>query len=126
MSYLFVYGTLRKGMVNKFAAMLSKCTRYVGAAEVPGRLYRVAHYPGLVSSRRDSEWVRGDVYAMEHAAILLRILDEYEGRTAPREFRRTTTPVLLGSGELIEAWVYVYTRSTFGRPRIASGDFLRL
>jgi gamma-glutamylcyclotransferase (GGCT)/AIG2-like uncharacterized protein YtfP len=91
---------------------------------VQGRLYRVAYYPGLVASRRSREWVRGDVYAIDSPAKLLGILDAYEGRTAPREFKRTTLPVLLDSGDLIEAWVYVYTRPTRGLPRIISGDFL--
>ena len=124
MPYLFVYGTLRKGVVNKFSTMLSRCAWYTGAGGVQGRLYRVAHYPALVPSDREDAWVRGDVYTVDHEVALLRILDTYEGLTAPREFRRTTTTVRLDSGQLIEAWVYVYTRSPLGRPRIPSGDFL--
>jgi len=86
----------------------------------------VAHYPGLVPSRRGCDWARGDVYAIDRPARMFRTLDEYEGRTAPREFKRTTTPVLLDSGKRIEAWVYVYTRSAVGLSRIVGGDFLKL
>ena len=123
--YLFVYGTLRKGIVNKAATMLSQCAGYAGPAVVRGRLYRLAHYPGLVLSGGAGDWVWGDVYAIDHPLPMFRILDTYEGRTAPREFERTTASVLLESGELVEAWVYVYARSTFGRRRIVSGDFLK-
>ena len=124
MPYLFVYGTLRKGVVNEFAAMLSRSAHYIGAARVRGRLYRVAHYPALMPSRRGCGWVRGDVYALDHPVRMFRILDEYEGLTAPSEFQRTTILAKLDSGERIEAWVYVYTRGTVGLPRIVSGDFL--
>jgi gamma-glutamylcyclotransferase (GGCT)/AIG2-like uncharacterized protein YtfP len=48
-------------------------------------------------------------------------LDEYEGS---EPFRRVSGPVLLDSGEWIEAQVYVYTGDTSGKERIVSGNWL--
>ena len=123
--YLFVYGTLRRGVLNPYAAMLAKSSRYMGPAKVQGSLHRVSHYCGLVASDHDEHWVRGDVYAIDHPAQTFRMLDQYEGRTAPHEFARTTRQAVLDSGEQVRAWVYVYTRPPAGRPRIISGDFLQ-
>ena len=125
MTYLFVYGTLRRGVANRFARRLSRCALYVGRGRVRGRLYRIGHYPGLVISGSGDDWVVGDVYSVEHQGPVFRMLDAYEGVTAPGEFRRVSVLVVLESGERVQAWVYAYTRRPVGLPRIVSGDFVR-
>jgi gamma-glutamylcyclotransferase (GGCT)/AIG2-like uncharacterized protein YtfP len=119
-SYLFVYGTLRRGSKNKFARMLHSQAEFAGNARMPGRLYKLASYPGAVSSHTDGEWVRGEVYSMPDSRWILSALDNYEGP----DFERVKLGVQLDSGERVQAWVYLY----LGRPsaaRIRSGDWLR-
>lgn len=102
--------------------MLARAGRYMGPAAIEGRLYRIAHYPGLVLS--PGRLVRGDLFAIDKRQMTFRTLDAYEGHTAPNEFKRITAPVLLDSGDRIEAYVYVYMRKPSGLKRIRSGDFL--
>jgi pyruvate carboxylase len=115
---LFVYGTLRRGIDNEFAAMLARSARFVSSGKVQGEIYLVAHYPGLILGGRD--WIVGDVFELDGET--LRALDEYEG--SEQFFRRVEAPVLLDSGEWIQAYVYIYTGDTSGRERILSGDWL--
>jgi gamma-glutamylcyclotransferase (GGCT)/AIG2-like uncharacterized protein YtfP len=116
---LFVYGTLRKGVENEHATMLARSARFAGTGKVHGELYMVAHYPGLVLGGHD--WAVGDVFELDPGGETLRALDEYEGS---EPFRRVSGPVLLDSGEWIEAQVYVYTGDTSGKERIVSGNWL--
>lgn len=117
--HLFVYGTLRTGAKNRFAALLRRSADRIGGGRVQGRLYRIANYPGFVPSRSEHDWVKGEVFRLANAGALFSVLDEYEGR----EFQRIVLPVLLDSGEWIEAWVYVYAGLVRAKPWIPSGDF---
>src|SRR5258706_5977232 len=118
MMHLFVYGTPRRGRDNEFGAMLARAARFVGTGKVQGEIYLVAHYPGLILGGRD--WVVGDVFDLDGET--LRALDEYEG--SEQFFRRVEAPVLLDSGEWIQAHVYTYTGDTHGMERIESGNWL--
>lgn len=119
-TYLFVYGTLRRGSRNKFPSLLSESTRFIGRAKVRGRLYSIADYPGAVLSESDDAWVTGEVYELRPAAATLRILDEYEGSS----FKRVRAPSVLDSGACIEVEIYVYRGDLGGKCRIASGDYM--
>lgn len=116
---LFVYGTLRRGIDNEFAAMLARSARFAGTGKVQGELYLVAHYPGLILGGHD--WVVGDVFELDSGGETLRLLDEYE---AGEPFRRVEAAGVLDSGEWVEAQVYIYTGETGGKLRIESGDFV--
>lgn len=118
-SRLFVYGTLRRGSKNKFARLLHAHAQFVGNASIPGRLYRLGHYPGAVSSNTSGEWVRGELYLIHDPRWTLPALDSYEGP----EFQRVKLEVQLDLGGRIEAWVYV-CRGTPRGTRIRSGDWL--
>ena len=125
---LFVYGTLRRGLRNEFAGLLRRSGQFRGSGKVKGRLYHIANYPGLVPSADNHRWVRGEVYRLNSPETILPKLDRYEGcgpsDPPPRAFRRTTLPVLLDSGEWIEAFTYVYALPVHGKQEIHSGDFL--
>jgi len=76
---LFVYGTLRPGARSPMARYLTANADLIGRARYQGRLYRVAHYPGVVPSRHPQEWVIGDVLRLADPERVLRRLDIHEG-----------------------------------------------
>jgi gamma-glutamylcyclotransferase (GGCT)/AIG2-like uncharacterized protein YtfP len=118
---LFVYGTLRREVDNEFAAMLARSASFAGPGRVRGTLYLIAHYPGLILAGEGGDWVFGDVYNIEAHGETLRVLDEYEGSEL---FQRLVTPVLMDSGEWVQAYVYIYAGDTRGKPAIEPGDFV--
>ena len=84
---VFVYGTLRMGGSNH-ARM--RGARFVGPAEVRGRLYRVGAYPGLILDET-AGGVSGEVYEVDDN--LLAELDAFEGD----EYERVgIVPVMTG------------------------------
>jgi len=116
---LFVYGTLRLGCANEQARALAEGTRFLGHARIPGRLFRVAHYPGLIAPAFKNEWVTGDVFEGVSTEMFQR-LDDYEGS----EYARQLAEVTLENGGRIAAYLYLYLPATDGLELISSGDWL--
>jgi gamma-glutamylcyclotransferase (GGCT)/AIG2-like uncharacterized protein YtfP len=75
--YVFVYGTLRRGEPRDINRLLP-APRWIGAASVPGVMYHLGAYPGVVlgDDSGDAGRVQGEVY--EISAELERQLDEIE------------------------------------------------
>jgi len=100
----------------------------LGAAWIQGRLYRIAHYPGLLLSDDPAERVVGELYALREPETVLAGLDRYEGCgpgfAEPTEYVRCPHPVRLMDGSRCAAWVYLYNRPVAEAARIAGGDFL--
>jgi gamma-glutamylcyclotransferase (GGCT)/AIG2-like uncharacterized protein YtfP len=115
---LFVYGTLRLGYANDHARALEQGARFLGHARIPGRLFRVAHYPGLAGPQAASEWVKGDVFEGVTAEMFQR-LDDYEGA----EYRRELAAVTMEDGKSLAAYVYLYLPPTDGLELIEGGDW---
>jgi gamma-glutamylcyclotransferase (GGCT)/AIG2-like uncharacterized protein YtfP len=115
---LFVYGTLRRGAENEFARLLEKSARFLSQACIRGRLFRVAHYPGLAAPEDRNDWVKGDVFDGVTAEMLQR-LDDYEGP----EYSRQLAEVTLEGGGSIAAYLYLYVLPTEGLELIPSGDW---
>lgn len=112
--HLFVYGTLLSTAGHSMGARLQREARLVGEASMPGRLYRIGHYPGLVEDSDPQAQVHGEVYALNNPASALKWLDAYEG-IAPgehdqNEYKRVERPVRFASGEHIAVWVYLYRK----------------
>jgi gamma-glutamylcyclotransferase (GGCT)/AIG2-like uncharacterized protein YtfP len=126
-SYLFVYGSLRRGARTEFSELLNRAGEHVGMGTVPGQLFQVASYPGMVSSRQGGV-VLGEVFEIKDAAVWP-VLDEYEGcgpdDPLPHEFERSIVPVKMQDGRTLDAWVYLYCLDTSGKTRIESGDYLQ-
>ena len=124
--HLFVYGTLMRGHRNPMAELLASRAVFVGRAAFRGSLYRVKHYPGLVASDDEADIVHGDVFARCDDALIAK-LDGYEGcgldDPHPQQYRRVIVPVKFESGDMIEAWTYLYNWPIDGLVRIASGRF---
>jgi len=118
---LFVYGTLRKGFDNEHAAMLARSASFAGRGKLRGVLYLITDYPGLNLTAEGDDWVIGDIYHLNDSGNTLRTLDEYEGVD---QFQRVVAPVVMDSGEWVQAHVYICTGDTSGKQRIASGDFI--
>lgn len=128
-AYLFVYGTLRRGAETRMYRLLAQHSDFVGEASWKGRLYKVDYYPGAVPSDDPAHRVKGEVYVLREPASILAALDVYEdcgpGSAEPAEYVRSRQEVILGNGQRLTAWVYVYQRPTTGLTEIVSGDFLR-
>ena len=115
MSYLFVYGTLRRGCDNEFARLLAERGRFVGTANAPARLYDFGPYPG---ARPANGSVAGEIFQVDEA--LLAALDDYEGS----EFERAIVSAQMDDGRALDCWIYWYVGPAEGR-LIASGDWLK-
>ncbi|MGZ8711166.1 MAG: gamma-glutamylcyclotransferase family protein [Thermoanaerobaculia bacterium] len=126
---IFVYGTLRSDPAHEMFHLLAKHARFVGDATVPGHLFDLGDYPGMISSD-DGSRVFGEVYelaSLDWQRIIGR-LDEYEGCSPsdpePREYRREVVKARLASGDTLPAWAYVLNRWPAGFREIESGDYL--
>ena len=94
---VFVYGSLRRGMVNH--RHLAGATG-LGDAEIQGlTLYDLGPFPMAVDQGDPQARLQGELYAMSAAA--LEALDRFEG--VPRLYQRQRWPLSNGRA----AWVYV-------------------
>jgi gamma-glutamylcyclotransferase (GGCT)/AIG2-like uncharacterized protein YtfP len=126
--YLFVYGTLLSTAGHPKGARLQREARLIGAASIPGQLYRIKHYPGLVEATDPDELVHGEVYALNNPATALAWLDAYEGiRTEAldrNEYQRIERPVRLASGEQLTVWIYLYRKDVAPHRLIPGGRWV--
>ncbi len=123
--HLFLYGTLLPGLVRPPVAALVARLRPVGPASVPGRLYDLGPYPGLVPD--PAARVRGELSALPDDAALLAALDEYEGYDpadpSASLYRRVETVAALDDGRAVACWVYQYNGDVGRAVRIEDGDY---
>nr|WP_320132936.1 gamma-glutamylcyclotransferase family protein [uncultured Holophaga sp.] len=114
---LFIYGTLREG--GRHRIWLDR-THPEGStlAHAPGRLFHLpeAGYPAMVAGPAPQTlppapgWVSGefvgygDEAALEQALTDLDALEDVEGGL----FERRVLPVLLSSGQVYAAWIYLF------------------
>lgn len=128
LNYLFVYGTLRKTQSGQLSPYLKNRAVFIDQASLPGKLYKVAHYPGAIPAPGDSRHlVYGEVYRLLHPSSALSILDDYEECAShfpkPHEYQRKSETVILNSGKHLQAWVYWFRYPVSGLVQIASGDY---
>jgi gamma-glutamylcyclotransferase (GGCT)/AIG2-like uncharacterized protein YtfP len=121
MTYLFIYGTLMPGL--RLEAQMHSA-RFMGPAQVPGRLVDVGRFPGLLLG--DGQ-VTGEVYEVD-AAHLAR-LDVVEGLVSgdreASQYWREEVMVLSGPLQGQQVQTYVYNRPTDGCTPIPHGDYRR-
>ena len=101
---LFVYGTLAPGRPN--AHVLADVPGEWQPATVTGTLRQQGWgaelgYPGIVLDERSGE-VEGFLFSSEHLAERWAELDAFEGES----YTRVLTPVRLGDGAVVEAYIY--------------------
>ena len=121
MTYLFIYGTLMPGL--RLEAQMHGA-RFMGPAQVPGRVVDVGRFPGLLLG--DGQ-VTGEVYEVD-AAHLVR-LDVVEGLVPgdreASQYWREEVMVLSGPLQGHPVQTYVYNRPVDGCTPIAHGDYRR-
>ena len=125
--YLFCYGTLLRDTAPPTMAALCRRLPRLVAATVPGELFDLGSYPGLVMPSDGSDGdssVRGEIVVVQSASDWLR-LDAYEGfdQGHPERslFNRVRTIATTDGGEKVECWAYVYNRPLRQASRIDSG-----
>lgn len=125
--YIFVYGTLMRGIASPMSAYLAAHSDLVAELWLPGYLYDLGSYPGFVYNAGAQERVYGQVLALHGGTALLSRLDAYEGilLDAPTsgEYRRVVVQVTLPGSTVVDCGVYVYNRSVEGLCQIRGGDY---
>ena len=122
---LFIYGTLMPGL-RLDAEMHS--ARFMGAAQVPGRLVDVGRYPGLLRGVDSGDGtVTGEVYEVDdaHLARLDAVEGMVPGNRAASQYWREWVTVVGGPLQGQQVQTYVYNCPTEGCTPIAHGDYRR-
>lgn len=121
--HVLVYGTLCASEPAHARLNLRASLTYRGRRRVPGTLYDLGPYPGLVL---DGGEARAELYRIDDAQVLAR-LDRYEGYDPVDEaeslFVRTRVRVprhAQSTNAWLEAWIYVFNGSVAGRPVITA------
>jgi len=123
---VFFYGTLMRPFNRAGRLRVGDHLVYVGRGTISAVLFDLGIYPAAVPASDATAW--GEVYKMTHPAIVLQVLDEFEGcRTEEPDsslYTRALAPVTLDGGPIIDAWVYFYNAPLGRAERIHSGDYL--
>ena len=126
--YLFVYGTLRRGLDNPHAELLEARATYLGEAYTYGELYNIDSYPGLVVGSASTTKIIGDLYT-HNSSDLYTMLDDYEECAShhpqPHEYKRIAMDVFTDEATRHAASVYVYGYPVTNKTIIECGDYLR-
>ena len=98
--------------------------RFVGAAQVSGRLVDVGRYPGLLAGEG---LVTGEVYEVDdaHLALLDGVEGVVPGDRAASQYWREVVAVVSGALQGQQVQTYLYTRPTDGCTPIPHGDYRR-
>lgn len=112
-----VYGTLRQGGEHAMTKLFPD-SKFIGRANVSGRLYDLGEYPCLLADEASSPVV-GEVYEIDDA--ILKKLDDYE---AESNYRRRQVEATVGNHQMM-CWIYepepeFYSLHTL----IESGDWI--
>jgi gamma-glutamylcyclotransferase (GGCT)/AIG2-like uncharacterized protein YtfP len=125
MTLLFIYGTLMPGL--RLQAEMHGA-RFLGAAQVPGRLVDVGRFPGLLLDLSMGDGlVTGEVYEVDDAHLTR--LDVVEGMVrgdpSASQYWRETVTVLSGPLQGQPVQTYVYNRPVNACAPIPHGDYRR-
>ncbi len=125
MTQLFIYGTLMPGL--RLQAEM-RGARFLGVAQVPGRLVDVGRFPGLLLDLTTGDGtVTGEVYAVTDAHLAL--LDVVEGLVpGDRDaslYCREELIVVSGPLQGQQVQTYVYNRPVDGCTPVLHGDYRR-
>ncbi|HEV2765254.1 MAG TPA: gamma-glutamylcyclotransferase family protein [Pyrinomonadaceae bacterium] len=114
---VFVYGTLRRGGLRAMTGLFPEA-KFIGPANVKGRLYDLGEHPALRLDESGATVV-GEVY--EVGEDVLQELDVIE---ASSDYRRKRVEASLG-GRTTACWVYEPEAGSYpDHTPIASGDWM--
>lgn len=126
LEYLFVYGTLRRAQNGSLHPDLKQAV-FFSDAHVDGKLFLIAHYPGIVLGDDSYHTVRGEIYHLPNPEQQLQKLDDYEECSPqfplPHEYQRTTCIATLLNGSSIKTWIYTFQYATDQLTHLSNGDF---
>jgi gamma-glutamylcyclotransferase (GGCT)/AIG2-like uncharacterized protein YtfP len=121
--YVAVYGVLRSdvnGLLSTPEPDLASRTISRGKCLIPGALFDVGDYPGLVPG---DGIVEGELLEISHESVLAD-LDHFEGYDPGKpyegKFRRQLVRLRKPS---VDAWIYVYTKESADLPCVPQGDW---
>jgi len=118
---LAVYGLLRAGEVGFERFGLAQAFEDIGPCIIPGKLYDLGRYPGLVEGEGR---VAGELFRVKNMSVMPQ-LDKYEDydpadEAGSRYLRRRVALIEPD----VAAWVYLWNRSVEDCKPIANGDWL--
>jgi gamma-glutamylcyclotransferase (GGCT)/AIG2-like uncharacterized protein YtfP len=133
MTYLFVYGTLRKNLIgsldNAELMQIMRELKFVGTGFANGQLYDLGDYPGAILGENFDTKIFGEVYQLDDPKTTLEALDLYEnfipGELEASLFARVKTKIFMSDESEIEAWIYVYNSWVATGKLIESGDYAK-
>jgi len=116
---LFIYGTLRKeGTAHHYM----ESAEFKANGTISGRLVHVEQSPGLIPC--DDQHVIGEVYLIDDT--LLQQLDRYEGcHVSPPLYLRQEIEVQIDTGEIVNAYKYVFKNLKPEHQPIPHGDWIK-
>ena len=127
MNRIFVYGTLRNGMLNQVVPMLSSYVHIDTKGFVNGKLFDTGEFPAAKPNKLSQTKIYGDVLMVDDNNLdkVLNVLDEYEeiDEKAPQKslFKRKIVDVNIANGKKIKAWIYWYNKDIKGFKELKSG-----
>lgn len=127
-TFVFVYGTLKRGFGNHPVIRDGTHTRLIGRASIPGRMISCGFFPGLLEPETDTDEVFGELYAIKDASVWSG-LDRLEGyrEDDPENSMYIRKVVVLNQQELLEpgskVYTYYWNRDVGNRPIIESGEW---
>jgi gamma-glutamylcyclotransferase (GGCT)/AIG2-like uncharacterized protein YtfP len=119
-SYLFVYGTLKRGSQVEARQHL-EAARFIREAVLQASLYQLDGYPGAVLSGQEEDRIHGELYELAQPEATLAELDAYEGEEFTRQRVQITFP---DDSAPLECWAYLYTGPLQGHLKLPGGRFL--
>jgi gamma-glutamylcyclotransferase (GGCT)/AIG2-like uncharacterized protein YtfP len=134
--HVFVYGTLRRGGSNDITKF-TPAPRYVGQASLPGVMYHLGPYPGVLLG--GDCMVYGEVYAISAELenkldVLEELSPEPTGEYFKREVLLTPTPLTSESEQdpgtarppVLSCIVYeINPERVVGRATLTTGDWIK-
>jgi len=117
-----VYGLLRAGESGFARFGLADAFRPLGPCVIPGELWDLGGFPGLVSGKGE---VAGELFEITDALVMSR-LDEFEDYwpNDPARSRYDRVTLQLAAPDR-DAWVYVWRLGLESATRIESGDWFK-
>ncbi len=128
-TYLFVYGTLRKGFALLVPKMIASDIEWVGYSSIKGKLYNIGKYPGAVPDDAGDSFVIGEIIKIKTPDKVFKFLDNYEDYNAEdlhaSEYCRRKEWFRLEDGATVEAWIYWYNFAVNHKERIDENDYIK-
>ena len=128
-TYLFVYGTLRKGFSLLIPEKIAADIEWVGYSSVKGKLYDIGKYPGAVPDDSGDMFITGEIIKIKAPVTVFEFLDNYEDYDdedlQASEYCRKKEWFSLEGGVRIEAWIYWYNFPVNNKKRIEENDYIK-